>query len=454
MLSKFLHILTSITGREKSVDEDSHYLAKKFITLVILNGAAIVLAFLTNYVLIKAAGVEIYGSYIYIFNLLYLLAAFSVPGTDTLLRKMNAVYSGKEKGGELKGLLIYSIIVTIIASAVAAGISLFIAKRNVIADSQINNWFMFAFVTLLIISLNQTGQASLHGLKRISAGLIPDKVIRPAVMTCIALSYLYFSNTLSLKGLIWYNTLAIFIALLATTFFHRNSFFQYYTNTTPKFKIRNWSRMAASFFVLNTLFIINSRVDILLLGEYTTNKEVGVYNVALRISEIVGYSLTLINYIISPQIAQYHSNGETDRLQRLVTRSSQLVFVISLPVVIMIILFSRPFMNFFDADLYNGHLALLILCAGQIVNVLCGSVGMILLMTGHQRYSILSIVVAVLLNVILNILFIPLYGLTGTAIATAASMAAWNFIMYIYVLRETRINTFVWHNPKKTNDEA
>lgn len=452
MLSKLLYILTSISGRDKSGDEESRYLVNKLVTLIIINGVAIVLAFLTNYVLIKAAGVETYGSYIYVFNLFYLLLAISVPGTDTLLRKMNAVYSDSGKRAELKGILIYSIIVTVITSAVAAGISILVAKKSIVGESQISNWFLFAFVTLLIISLNQTGQASLHGLKRISAGFIPDKVIRPAIMTIIALFCLYFSHTLNLNGLIWYNTLAIFAALLATTFFHRHSLLQFYTNTTSKFEISTWNRMAASFFALNTLFIINSRIDILLLGEYVTNKEVGVYNIALRISEIVGYSLTLVNYIISPLIAQYFANGESGRLQRLITRSSRLVLFISMPLAIAIILFSKPFMIFFDADLYNGHIALFILCAGQIVNVVCGSVGMILLMTGHQRYSILSIVVAVLLNVCLNLLLIPSYGLTGTAIATAASMAAWNFIMYIFVLRKTRINTFALASIKKNSN--
>lgn len=111
-------------------------------------------------------------------------------------------------------------------------------------------------------------------------------------------------------------------------------------------------------------------------------------------------------------------------------------------------------MHFFDADLYNGHIALLILCAGQIVNVLCGSVGMVLLMTGHQQYSIFSVLIAVLLNAGLNLLLIPVYGLTGTAIATASSVAAWNIIMYIFVFRKTKISTFAWHNQKKTNDKA
>lgn len=450
MFSRILNILTSIAGREKSGDDESRYLARKLLTLIILNGVAIALAFITNYVLIKAAGVEIYGSYIYIFNLLYLLVAVSVPGTDTLLRKMNAVYSDNEKRAELKGILIYSLIVTVAASAIAAGISVLIAKRSIIAESEISNWYLFAFITLLIISVNQTGQASLHGLKKISAGFIPDKIVRPAVITAVAVVYIYFSQVLNLNELVWFNALAIFAALLVTAFFYHRPFLQYYKSATPKFEISTWNRMAVSFFALNALFIINSRIDVLLLGEYSSNKEVGVYNIALRISEIVGYSLTLVNYIIAPLIAQYHANGETDRLQGLITRSSRLVLFTSLPLAIVIIVFSQSFMNFFDAGSYNSPIALIILCFGQVVNVVCGSVGMILLMTGHQRYSILSVIAAVLLNAGLNLLLIPLYGLTGTAIATAGSMAAWNFIMYIFVLKKTRINPFTLTRYKKS----
>ena len=268
MFSRILNILTSIAGREKTGEDESRYLARKLLTLIILNGVAIALAFITNYILIKAAGVEIYGSYIYIFNLLYLLVAVSVPGTDTLLRKMNAVYSDNEKRAELKGILIYSVIVTVAASAIAAGISVLIAKRSILAESEISNWYLFAFISLLIISVNQTGQASLHGLKKISAGFIPDKIVRPAVITAVAVVYIYFSQVLSLNELVWFNALAIFAALLITAFFYRRPFLQYYKSATPKFEISTWNRMAVSFFALNGLFIINSRIDVLLLEEY------------------------------------------------------------------------------------------------------------------------------------------------------------------------------------------
>lgn len=454
MFSRILNILTSISGRDKASDEESRYLVNKLVTLIILNGVAIVLAFLTNYVLIKAAGVEIYGSYVYIFNLLYLLSVISVPGTDTLLKKMNAVYSVSERSAELKGILIYSVIITVMSSLIATGTSILITKTSIIKETGIANWYLFAFISLLIVSLNQLGQASLQGLKKLSAGFIPDKIIRPLVIVIIASVSLFYNQKLPLSELTWLNTLAIFAALLVTAYFHRQSLSRHNLRITAKFEINNWNLMAVSFFALNALFIINSRIDILILGRYASNKEVGVYNIALRISEIVGYSLTLINFIISPLIAQYFANGERAKLQQLVTRSSRLVLFFSLPLALIIILLSRPSMHFFDADLYNGHIALLILCAGQIVNVLCGSVGMVLLMTGHQQYSIFSVLIAVLLNAGLNLLLIPVYGLTGTAIATASSVAAWNIIMYIFVFRKTKISTFAWHNQKKTNDKA
>ncbi|HMG66755.1 MAG TPA: polysaccharide biosynthesis C-terminal domain-containing protein, partial [Chitinophagaceae bacterium] len=90
-------------------------------------------------------------------------------------------------------------------------------------------------------------------------------------------------------------------------------------------------------------------------------------------------------------------------------------------------------------DLLNGNRALAILCIGQLINVLCGSVGTVLIMTGHQKFSVYALVVSTVVNIILNILLTPRYGVVGTAIATAGSLMMWNLLMYWFVRKKVKI---------------
>ncbi|MDJ0571261.1 MAG: polysaccharide biosynthesis C-terminal domain-containing protein, partial [Pleurocapsa sp. MO_192.B19] len=54
-----------------------------------------------------------------------------------------------------------------------------------------------------------------------------------------------------------------------------------------------------------------------------------------------------------------------------------------------------------------------------MVNVSTGSVGLLLNMTGNESYTLISRVSSTVLNVVLNALLIPRWGLEGAAIATA-----------------------------------
>ena len=81
--------------------------------------------------------------------------------------------------------------------------------------------------------------------------------------------------------------------------------------------------------------------------------------------------------------------------------------------------------------------------AGQLVNVLCGSVGYILNMTENQNIFRNITIFAVVINIFLNLILIPMYGIIGAAIASAISLILWNIISSFYIYRKFNIST-IW----------
>jgi len=190
---------------------------------------------------------------------------------------------------------------------------------------------------------------------------------------------------------------------------------------------------------LGTLYILNSRVDVFLLGLLRGTDEVGVYNIVLKISEIISFGLVLINFVIAPIIAKLFVKSELRQLQQLATQSARIVLVIGLPLLLLIVFFRKSILDFFGVNFFNGQEALLILCSGQLINILCGSVGTLLLMSGYQRFSVYSLTISTAFSVIFNIILTPKYGIVGTAIATAASIVMWNCLMYLFVRKKLNI---------------
>ena len=81
-----------------------------------------------------------------------------------------------------------------------------------------------------------------------------------------------------------------------------------------------------------------------------------------------------------------------------------------------------------------GTRTLTILSVGQFMNVVAVSVGLILIMTGHEDDTFEGLAIVTIANVILNVLLIPIWGLKGAAVANAVSTIIWNILLGMRVV--------------------
>ncbi len=106
--------------------------------------------------------------------------------------------------------------------------------------------------------------------------------------------------------------------------------------------------------------------------------------------------------------------------------------------------FSQSILSIFGAEFVVASWELKILVLGQLIDVLCGSVGYLMIMTGHQNQSFMVSGCCVLINLVLNAIAIPLLGTLGAAIATAFTLIVWNIWMSILVVKHLQINPSIF----------
>lgn len=442
MLHFIKQLLRVILNKPYNDNGVSVVLAYSAVKLFILQCLSLSFGLLLNYLLVKSVDLNTYGSYVYIFNLLSLLLSFSVFGVDTLLVRSVAVFVSLNKFQQLKGILIFSIAIAVIGSVIAGFFSAQFLHHVHDLEKKMNvKWVALAIPALIILSIASLCQACLQAQAKMVQSQLGDKLLRPIIMILLVVSIVPAAVTISLQQLIWMNLLAIGTALLISLFFFRTSIYSKIKNVKPLFELGSWFATTVSFFAVNILYVLNSRADILLLGTLIGNKVVGIYNVVLKISEIISFVLAIINFIIAPLAARLYNEGELIQLQKLVTRSAQVTLVISLPMIVSFIIFRNEILLFFGIDFLNGKEAFVILCLGQLLNVLFGSVGTLLMMSGNQRFSMISLIFSLLLNIILNLVLVPQYAILGTAIATASSLGLWNLLMYFFVRKKMKIRT-------------
>jgi O-antigen/teichoic acid export membrane protein len=176
-------------------------------------------------------------------------------------------------------------------------------------------------------------------------------------------------------------------------------------------------------------------VDTLTLAAYRTSEEVTIYNSAFKVAQSVGFVLLAVVAVAGPRLSALHRAGKLEELRASVRKATNLTLIAALPAVLALWLAGDVIMSFFGPGFTSGALPLAILGTGFFAAAVTGPVGLVLIAAGQDKtLRNISIGVAIV-NLPLNIVLAPAWGVLGTAIATASSMALLSAITAGYAKR-------------------
>ena len=190
--------------------------------------------------------------------------------------------------------------------------------------------------------------------------------------------------------------------------------------------LKNILNISIPMMFTSSIMFLMSWTDTILLGIYRLENEVGIYSVAVKISMLTSITLFSINSISAPKFSELYSSNQITNFNNLIYVSSRLIFWSTMPILIIILLFHVDLLEYFGKEFQLAKWPLCILLIGQFINALSGSVGFILQMTGKQNTFKNIALISLLLNILLNIVLIPKYGLIGAATSSVICMILWN----------------------------
>jgi O-antigen/teichoic acid export membrane protein len=179
----------------------------------------------------------------------------------------------------------------------------------------------------------------------------------------------------------------------------------------------------------------------LALGYFRSEVEVGIYDIVVRIAAVQMFTLTSVNSIAASKFSECFSAGDMEGFRKVTRYATRLIFWTTVPIGLVLISFPTSISGFFGEEIKGGATALVILVVGYFTNAISGPVGNILNMTGHQMVFQKIVLGAAVVNIILNIILIPRFGINGSAVAGTVSMCLWNIISVIYVKKKFNILT-------------
>lgn len=290
-----------------------------------------------------------------------------------------------------------------------------------------------------LLALVGVQQSTLRGLHRPASGQMAETVIQPLAFLLLLMLAIAGSDQLTAGHVLTVYALAMVGALVFGAWRVRGALPRKALAVPPIRHIRKWAVSASRMLIFTGLVVINSQVDLLVLGAFKDVASVGVYSAALRGASIIPLLLNMAVIAAAPTFAGLYNEGKRDELKRFFVQISRSAWLGGLPVAMGLLLFGRWFLRLYGAEFVSGQTALVILSLGQLVNIAAGPVATLLVMTGHERDAIIGMALSTAANFLLSVSLIPLWGINGAAIAAATGLGLWNLVLLWYVWKRLAI---------------
>ena len=296
----------------------------------------------------------------------------------------------------------------------------------------------FAILPFTIIYLNAQ---SFRGLKKISHFAFFQHVSKFLFAIIIFLVISFFTNISVERNIFYAFVAALYCVMIISTILLKKELVVKKEEKSP-ISNKKLIRTAFPMMLSTSILLIMSWADSVIIGIFKAESEIGIYNVAIRLAMISGLVLGAINSIVAPKLSEAYNNGRKKEFALIVRQSTRVIFFSSLPILIFLIIFPEFLLSFFGSEFLIGKTTLYVLLVGQIINAFSGSVGVIMQMTGRERLFQNILIVALIINIGMNFLLIPTYGIIGAAIASSASIVFWNLTSVAFIYKEHKVLTF------------
>ena len=309
--------------------------------------------------------------------------------------------------------------------------------------------FILGSLLIPLIALSEVQTQIIRSTRRIGWAYAPPILFQPILLIGSVFIILQFLGVLTENYSLFAMMISLWIIIAIQGIVIERCFSGYSKNTIPLYETKGWLAVSLPL-LFNSLFsIILLRVDILVVGVYLGPEEVGIYSVAAKTAAIVGITLFAANSIVAPLITYYNTRRDKAGLQDVVSLATTGSFLSSLVIGLGILLFSAPILRVFGQRFMLAQIPLIFLIVGQLVNVGSGSVGFLLVLTGHEKQSVMVLGVCALLISLAACIIVPSFGIIGAAIVSMLGISLWNLWMHHLVVKNLGIHPSIFFVLKK-----
>jgi O-antigen/teichoic acid export membrane protein len=392
------------------------------------------LLFFSSLIMTNFYSQAIVGDFEFVRSILLLLGSLVIFGADHSMLQIIGVLKSKNALKELTPIYIKFVIISLIISVISllffvlapSSLLVFLFKDIDGSYSVLKVFLILFFYAILHINAQVFRAFEKHLIAEIYRGVFKYSFLFVGTIALLLINrteWIVNLFLISFLPLALWTTIHVRIILGGLHLKTEFSFKKLITTSFP---------MATS----DLGFFLLLSIDILFLNNYYSEVEIAVYAQPIKIITIVAVVQTTLQAAVASRVSELFNLGDRPKLVGLLAKTTRQIVLLSIPVLLINFCFPQFLLSIFGESYISGSKVLMILTFGVFIGALCSCSGLYLNMTGRQSTLQYIIASTILLNLLLNYILIPNYGIIGAAIASCSSVIFWNIIAVFIIWKK------------------
>jgi len=421
----------------------SNEFAKKSIYVLLLRLVGVVFLFGVTLIITNNFNDTLVGEYDLSRSVLFLVGGICVLGFNQSIIYYAGRLKSKDSLNQLK-FIYYKMLRAIVIISISLGLLFLLTPSHMIDaffEKPVYIFISKTVYTLVFFALTIINIEAYRALDKIIISEVFRNLFRHVLFLVFLIAILFYNKLELLVDVFLLSY--VFIGVISTVILivkFNNVLGQSNLESIP---LRSILGRSLPMSVSSISFLIMQSIDVIFIGKFLEIRFAAYYAVAVKLTLMIALALSSVNAVYASKISELFALNDITSLKQHLKKASRLIFIITTPAILVLVLFSKTLLGYFGIEYQMASTALVILLVGQVFNALCGSVGMYMDMTGKQKIFQKIIVIALVVNIVLNWVLIPKYGMIGAAFATALSTILWNVFGAAYLLKVNKIKTFL-----------
>ncbi len=197
-------------------------------------------------------------------------------------------------------------------------------------------------------------------------------------------------------------------------------------------QLREVTAFSLYLFVISISAQIGFNLDNLVIGGFIGTSAVAVYSVASRLADYQRQMCGQFNGLLFPVVVDFEARGDASALRATLVDGTRIAVGLVAGVTLALVAFAKPLvLRWMGPAFAESVPALYALAIAGIVLVGQGPLGNILLVVGRHRLVAFGSLAESLVNLVLSVLLVRRFGITGSALGTMFAVVGFNLLVLV-----------------------